>query len=104
MRIELAFLAATFTTFAVGYLAHRFLETLAIEAPRVHSELGTPTLRHYLRNERPIVDLARMILSRQYRIRLAEHPKSRAWASWLFLAHWLHVAALLWLVTAMLLH
>lgn len=103
MLVEFAFLAATFTTAAVGYLAHRFLETLAAEAPRIHAELGAPTLRHYIRNDRPIVDLARMILSRQYRARLAEYPRSRAWASWLFLAHWLHVAALLWLLAAMVL-
>lgn len=104
MLVEFAFLAATFTTFAVGYLAHRFLATLAVEAPGIHAELGAPTLGHYIRNDRPIVDLARMILSRQYRTRLVEHPKSRAWASWLFLAHWLHVVALLWLLAAMVLH
>ena len=104
MLVEFAFLAATVTTSAVAYLAHRFLQTLAAEAPRVHAELGAPTLMHYVKNDRPIVEFARMILSRQYRVRLADFPKSRAWASWLFLAHWLHVGSLLWLLSAMLMH
>jgi len=104
MLVELAFLCATFTTFAVAYLAHRFLQTLADEAPRVHAELGAPTLMHYVKNDRPIVEFARMILTRQYRVRLADYPRSRAWASWLFLAHWLHVGALAWLLSAMLTH
>jgi hypothetical protein len=102
MFVELAFLATAVTTAALGYLAHRFLGTLAVEAPRIHVELGSPKVSHYLWNDKLLVAFAQLILSRQYRVRLAAHPHSRAWASWLYLVHWLHLAALTWLIAAIL--
>jgi hypothetical protein len=102
MFVELAFLTTAATTALLGYLAHRFLGTLAAEAPQVHAELGSPRLSHYLWNDKLLIAFAQLILSRHYRVRLAAHPRSRAWASWLYLVHWLHLAALLWLIWAML--
>lgn len=102
MYPELALLATACTTAALGYLAHRFLGTLAREAPRIHAELGSPKVGHYLWNDKLLVAFAQMILSRQYRVRLAAYPHSRAWASWLYLVHWVHVGALVWLIAAML--
>jgi hypothetical protein len=41
---------------------------------------------------------AGMLLNRGYREALAPYPRSRAWASWLFIAQWVQLAAVVvWL-------
>jgi hypothetical protein len=44
----------------------------------------------------------RLILFREYRSALAACPKSRAWASWLFLVNWVQLVTIAVFVTGVL--
>jgi hypothetical protein len=94
------FLATALSTALVFYLCHRFLRTLHLEAPQVYAELGSPSIGKYLWSNDLLTTFSNFILSREYRSRLAQFPKSRAWASWLHWAHWLQILALLWLLVS----
>lgn len=95
-----AFLATAASTALVFFLCDRFLRTLQIEAPQVYAELGSPSIGKYLWSNDLLMAFSNFILTKQYRSRLAEFPKARAWASWLHWAHWLQILALLWLLVS----
>lgn len=102
MLSDYAFLFTAFTTALTMYLAHRFLASLEAEAPDVYAELGSPRIGEYLWNNDLLLAFSQLILSRQYRARLADHPQSRAWASWLHAVLWLQLAAVVWLAASLL--
>ncbi len=95
-----AFVATALSTALVFYLCGRFLRVLRIEAPQVYAELGSPTIGRYLWSNELLITFSNFILTTQYRVRLAEYPESRAWASWLHWAHWLQVLSLVWLLVS----
>lgn len=71
-----------------------FIGTLKAEAPDVYQALGEPTVGRYVWRRAVLMPFSGMILSRSYRHQLANHPRSRAWASWLFFVHWLYIGSL----------
>ncbi|GAA5177215.1 hypothetical protein GCM10025771_13870 [Niveibacterium umoris] len=79
--------------FAVLLMGTPFLEALQVEAPHVYSEIGSPPINGCAWRRRFFPPFAGMILSLSYRSQLVGCPRSRAWASWLFLALWSQVAA-----------
>lgn len=100
MPFDAALLAVVVTTLAFLRLAHRFLGALAEEAPDVFAELGSPRLGQVLWSDRLLLPFSTMILTGAYRQRLAGHPRSLAWASWLRAVHWLQLLAVVWWVVA----
>jgi len=55
---------------------------------------GAPGAFGLVANRRSWWPFSGMLLSRKYREVLAPYPHSRAWASWLFLAHWRQINGL----------
>ena len=79
-----------------------FLESVKREAPAVHASWGAPSFLGLIASNRIWWPFSGMVLSRQYRRALAAYPRSRAWASWLFIAHWLQIIGLVAFVAALL--
>ena len=72
-----------------------FLASVKQEAPDVYAAWGAPTFLGFLVNRRAWWPFSGMVLSGEYRRVFAASPRSRAWASWLFVAHWLQIVGLL---------
>jgi len=64
-----------------------FVAAVREEAPAVYKSWGSPSEPSLMSQNRIWWPFSGMLLSRQYRRVLAEFPRSRAWASWLFYAH-----------------
>jgi len=77
-----------------------FIRALKEEAPAVWQAVGKPTLGGFLMTKSPLTSYSDLILFRGYRATLAHAPRARALASWLFVAHWLQIVALLVWVAA----
>lgn len=92
--ISLGILAALTLTFVT--LSGCFLDALKQEAPHIFEAWGRPSIGRYVWRRRSFLPLSGSVSARAYRQELADFPKSRAWASWLFLVHWLQVAAVAW--------
>jgi hypothetical protein len=71
-----------------------FLAVVKEEAPAIYESWGAPSAFGFVANRRFWWPFSGMLLSRRYREVLAPYPRSRAWASWLFLAHWLQIIGL----------
>jgi hypothetical protein len=69
-------------------IARSFIQALQREAPQVLASIAFSPGRADAR-----LRYWRLVLLRGYRIRLAACPVSRAWASWLFVLHWLQLAS-----------
>jgi hypothetical protein len=77
-----------------------FIKALQAEAPDVWASFGKPTVGLYLLRKSVLMPYSRLILFREYRSVLASAPRARAWASWLYIAHWLQLLAVAaWIVT-----
>jgi len=77
-----------------------FIRALKEEAPAVWQAVGKPTVARFLMTNFPLTSYSDLILLRGYRTALANAPRARAWASWLFIAHWVQILALLVWVAA----
>jgi hypothetical protein len=97
-----AFIYAVITSMVFAGVCVPFLNVLKTEAPTLYQSFGAPTAMNYLWNRKLLMPFSSMILFRRYREVLAPYPKSRAWASWLFFAHWLQLSGLLVFLIAML--
>lgn len=73
-----------------------FLRALKEEAPDLYLSLGSPSVATYIWKKKLLMPFSRMVLLREYRQQLVSCPRAKAWASWLFVAHWLQFAALAW--------
>jgi len=82
------------TTIAFAVLCAPFLRAVEAEAPDVYAAWGKPSASEYLWKNRVFMPFSGLLLFRQYQEALREHPKARAWASWLSVLHWIQVAAL----------
>lgn len=71
-----------------------FVAAVREEAPAIYESWGRPSAPNLMSNRRIWWPFSGMLLSRKYRHLLAGHPRSRAWASWLFYAHWLQLLGL----------
>lgn len=90
------------TTFVVCVAASiPFLESVKKEAPILYESWGSPSFLGLAVGRRLWWPFSGMVLSRKYRHILAAYPRSRAWASWLFLAHWLQIVGILVFVGSM---
>jgi hypothetical protein len=79
-----------------------FLESVKREAPAVYASWGAPSFLGLIASRRIWWPFSGMVLSRQYRQALSAYPRSRAWASWLFFAHWLQIIGLVAFVASLL--
>jgi hypothetical protein len=78
-----------------------FLESVKHEAPDVYASWGAPSFLALVVNRRVWWPFSGMLLSREYRRVLGACPRSRAWASWLFVAHWLQIVGLIVFVVSL---
>jgi len=89
-----AFWFAVITVLVFAAVCVPFLKAVKEEAPALYQSWGSPTVFGYLWNRQMSMPFSGMLLRRQYREVLASYPRSRAWASWLFIAQWLQVVGL----------
>lgn len=94
-----AFFACIATTVIFLGLCAPFLRALREEAPELYLSLGSPTVGTYIWKKKLLMPFSRMVLLREYRQQLAAFPRSKAWASWLFVAHWLQLASVGWFIS-----
>jgi len=87
--IEIAFAVAVAAAVANLAISVPFVKALQQEAPELLASFVAPDGRRYRWNAR--MRYSRLILFREYRTRLASCPRARAWASWLFLVHWIQL-------------
>jgi hypothetical protein len=76
------FVIAITTLISVG-LSAAFRLDLKREAPHLFAAL----------KPKSALAFSLMILSHKYRRELAEYPRSRAWASWMFATYWVQLVA-----------
>ena len=89
-----AFLFAIITVVVFAAACVPFLNAVKEEAPALYQSWGSPTVLGFIWNRQASMPFSGMLLRRTYREVLAPYPRSRAWASWLFLAQWLLVLGL----------
>jgi hypothetical protein len=80
-------------TVAFLFASGNFIEALKLEAPELHASFGAPSINKYMWHRKLLMPFSGFILSREYREKLAPYPKSKAWASWVFAAHWAQLAS-----------
>src|SRR5207237_10428778 len=71
-----------------------FRNAVKEDAPALYESWGSPTVLGFIWNGHASMPFSGMLLGRTYREVLAPYPRSRAWASWVFLAQWLLVLGL----------
>jgi hypothetical protein len=98
---DLAFFALVATTVLFLGVCVPFLRALQEEAPDIYLSLGSPSVATYVWKKKLLMPFSRMVLLREYRQKLISFPRSKAWASWLFVAHWLQFAALGWFLATL---
>ena len=98
--IEAFWLAAATWVLCVA-VSMSFLAAVKAEAPAVYAAWGQPGAHGLVAYRRIWWPFSGMLLSHQYRVALAPYPRARAWASWLFLAHWLQIAGLVVFVASL---
>jgi len=79
-----------------------FRLSLKREAPHLYEALWVKSLGSHSVRTNMVLPLTLMIFLRKYRGELAEYPKSRAWASWIFANGWLQLGAFAVMVVAVL--
>jgi hypothetical protein len=98
---EAAFGVFVLATIGFITLSAYFIESLRMEAPELYEAMGKPSVGRYLWRRQLLMPFSDMVLFRAYRTELAAHRKSRAWASWLFVVHWLQIGAFIALILDM---
>jgi hypothetical protein len=86
-----AFWFAVSSSVAFAAMCVPFINALKDEAPTLYQSLGAPSVSSYFWRRQILMPFSSLILFRGYRATLAPFPRSRAWASWLFVVHWLQV-------------
>jgi hypothetical protein len=71
-----------------------FLDALRTECPELFQSFGGRSVWWYLWNRKLLMPYSKLVLFRTYRTVLASCPRSRAWASWLFIVHWVQLVGL----------
>lgn len=89
--LTFASLVIMVATLASVMLSAAFRLSLKREAPHLFQALQTPGA---------MLQFTLTLLTRKYRAALADYPRSRAWASWLFAVQWLQLGAFLLLIIA----
>ena len=80
-------------TIAFLFASGNFIEALKREAPELYASFGAPSINKYMWRRKLLMPFSGFILTREYREKLAPYPKSKAWASWVFAAHWAQLAS-----------
>jgi hypothetical protein len=91
-------IAFAITTLASALLAVIFRLSVKRDAPQLYESLWRPVMGGTMLRLEKIPFYAQMIYLRRYRATLADFPRPRAWASWLFAVNWLQLVALATLV------
>jgi len=88
-------------TLVSAYLAVKFRLSIKHEAPDLYESWWSTTRWATRLRTGMIWPFMKMIYFRQYRTVLAGYPKSRAWASWLFMSNWVQLGLVLvmWFLT-----
>ena len=93
------FFVVMITSLPFVILSVPFIRALQIEAPDVWASFGKSTVGKYLWHKQALLPYSSLILFRGYRSVLANAPRARTWARWLFIAHWLQLLAFaVWIV------
>ena len=92
--LETAFLVVVFAALAKVAISWPFVKALRDEAPELFSAFVLPGAATLAWRREARRRYRRLILFREYRSALAVCPRSRAWASWLFLLHWIQIASI----------
>ena len=79
-----------------------FRLSLKREAPHLYEALWERSYGAYSVRTNMVLPLATMLFFRGYRSKLADYPKSRAWASWIFANSWLQLGAFAVMIVAVL--
>jgi hypothetical protein len=98
---EAAFGIFVISTIGFMTLSIYFVEALKSDAPEIYEAMGKPSVGRYLWRRQLLMPFSDMVLFRTYRNELAEFPRARAWASWLFVVHWLQIGAFVVLIADM---
>ena len=99
--LQAAFLVFVLASMLFAALCVPFIDSVKDEAPAIYESWGSPTVIGYVFGRKTFTPFSDMLLRRRYLAVLASYPRSRAWASWLFIAHWLQAIAFAVLVVAM---
>ena len=89
--LETAFVVVVLTALAKAAIGLPFVEALREESPELFAEFVLPKAISPAWRKQARMRYRRLILFREYRSALAACPKARAWASWLFLLHWIQL-------------
>jgi hypothetical protein len=89
--LETAYLIVALAALAKVAIGWPFAKALREEAPELLSAFVLPKATTMGLRREASRRYRRLILFREYRSVLAACPKSRAWASWLFLVHWVQL-------------
>jgi len=92
--LEVVLLVAVLATVGRVVVGWSFVKALHQEAPQVFVDFVLPKETTLAWRRDANRRYWRLILFREYRSALAACPQSRAWASWLFLMHWIQLAAI----------
>jgi len=92
--LEAVFLVAVLATVGRVAIGWPFARALHQEAPGLLAELALPKETTLAWRRDANRRYWRLILFREYRSALAACPQSKAWASWLFLMHWIQLVAI----------
>jgi hypothetical protein len=90
--LETAFIVVVFAALAKLAIGLPFVEALREESPELFAEYVLRKAPGLAWRKEAGRRYRRLILYREYRSVLAGCPRSRAWASWLFLLHWIQLA------------
>lgn len=82
-----------FALFVIATLVFSGLCKLFIEALKEENPYFYPTVFRYIWRKQLFMPFSKLILFRAYRGTLKDCPRSLAWGSWLFVAHWVQLLA-----------
>ena len=89
--LETAFVVVVLAALAKAAIGWPFVKALREEAPELFTAFMLPRPSTLAWRREAGRRYRRLILYREYRSALAACPKSRAWASWLFLVSWIQL-------------
>jgi hypothetical protein len=98
--LETAYAIALIGAVANFALKFPFVDALRREAAEVFASFLVPSPPPFGWRARAMGRYYRLIVLREYRSRLASCPAAKAWASWLFLVHWLQLMAVVMAILA----
>ena len=90
--LEIAYAIVVITALVNFALKFPFIHALRQEAPEIFASFLIPSPAPFGWRLNAARRYFRLIILREYRSRLASCPTAKAWASWLFLVHWIQIA------------